>query len=227
MWDTLLSLRGCSRLKTQRRGPQMRLFWHLLIAVVSPVSMLCFFTVSLKTFSLIVGNFNLVSAITMGSQGKGLCLFVGWGVKEGAAEVTGSWRLVFQGQRGGRCMGLRSWSWGQAAPRQICGRHENSWWWRLPQKYLRRETGWTLFSGSSEPAKYVVSTAMWLHRLMESRTSQLTMTVPRFLKASLGYLRLSGQLHSFPSFWTCSEFDSLRIWSGFFWCPEAFLLDLI
>lgn len=53
------------------------------------------------------------------------------------------------------------------------------------------------------------------------------MTVLRFLMARPGDLRLSGQLHSFLSFGICSEFDSLRIWSGLFWWVEACLLDPI
>lgn len=121
-------------------------------------------------------------------------------------------------------------SWGQATPRLICRIHENSWWWwRMSQKYLRKETELHVvrWGARSEPANLVVFTTTWLHRPMESRTSQLTMTIPRFLIARLGYLRLSGLLYSCPSFWTCSEFDSLRIWPGRFRCVEAPLPDPI
>lgn len=63
--DTLLSLRGCSRLETQQEGTPNKAVLSPLVAVVFQISMLYFSSGSLKTFSL-VQSFDVVSAIAVG-----------------------------------------------------------------------------------------------------------------------------------------------------------------
>lgn len=168
--------------------------------------------------------------IAVGSQGKGLCLLIGPWVKKTAAEVTRSWWLVFRAREK-----FTLWGWAAA----LGGKPHQDWFAEYMRilsgdgGYLRnpweRETELRAarWGGRSEPVESVVFTATWFHRLMEPRTSQLAVTVLRFLMTMLGYLRLLGQLHSFLRFWTCSESDSLRVWSDLFQCVEASLLDLI